>query len=87
LISFASITVRGVGVGLGLGVSDEVPVGVELVVTVGVKEIVGDTEIVCETVGVAVLPLDIDGVGVPDGVIEGVFDGLGAAAIEKGDDL
>ena len=59
------------GDGVGVGVPD------------GVCEDVGVTEGVTDEVGVAVLPLDMDGVGVEDGVIVGVRVGVGAATIEN----
>ena len=56
-------------------------------VDVPVCEDVGVTEGVTDEVGVAVLPLDMDGVGVEDGVIVGVRVGVGAATIENAEDL
>ena len=58
-------------------------VGVDVDEDVGVCEDVGVTEGVTDEVGVAVLPLDMDGVGVEDGVIVGVRVGVGAATIEN----
>lgn len=65
------------GDGVGVSVCEDVGV------TDGVCEDVGVTEGVTDEVGVAVLPLDMDGVGVEDGVIVGVRVGVGAATIEN----
>jgi hypothetical protein len=71
------------GEGVGVLDTDVVVVVEEVGVAVDDKDELGVIDGVADGVGVAVLPLDMDGVGVDVGVSVGVRDGVAAATMEK----